>query len=140
MCLVGYPHVILANLLASRLKKLIGSLVSIEKSTFIAGRNIFDGVLRVNEIIDLAKRENLSILALKVEFEKAFDCVSWNYLRFVMRKTRFGDGWLKWMKACVFTSSMSVLVNGGVTTDFLMENGLRQGDLLSPFFCHGGLN
>lgn len=37
------------------------------------------------------------------------------------------------MKACVFTNSMLVLVNGGVTKDFVVERGLRQEGPLSPF-------
>lgn len=99
----------------------------------VVGRNILDGVLVVNEVINLAKRDKRSCLALKVDYEKAYDSVSWNYLRSIMGKMGFGGNWSKWMKACVFISSMSVLVNGSVNKDFMMERGLRQGDLLSPF-------
>ncbi|XP_058783092.1 secreted RxLR effector protein 78-like [Vicia villosa] len=81
----------------------------------------------------MAKREKRKCLALKIDFEKAFDRVSWSYLRYILRKMGFGDKWLKWMLACVFTSSVSVMINGGVTTDFSMEKGLRQGNPLSPF-------
>ncbi|PNX74904.1 cysteine-rich receptor-like protein kinase, partial [Trifolium pratense] len=42
-------------------------------------------------------------------------------------------GWRKWIRACVFQSSMSVLVNGSLTHDFIVGKGLRQGDPLSPF-------
>lgn len=73
---MGCLYKILAKLLASRLKKVIGQLVSIEYSIFISGRNILDGVLMENENIDLAKREKRRCLALKVDFEKAFDNVS----------------------------------------------------------------
>lgn len=70
---------------------------------------------------------------LKVDFEKAYDSVSWNYLRTVMVKMGFNDKWMKWMEARVFTSHMSVLVNGSATKDFMTQKGLRQGDSLSPF-------
>ncbi|MCH89354.1 cysteine-rich receptor-like protein kinase, partial [Trifolium medium] len=43
------------------------------------------------------------------------------------------EGWLRWIRACVFQSTMSVLVNGSPTEDFNVEKGLRQGDPLSPF-------
>jgi hypothetical protein len=45
----------------------------------------------------------------------------------------FVMGMLKWMRACIFNSSMSVLVNGSPTRDFVVGKGLRQGDSLSPF-------
>lgn len=45
----------------------------------------------------------------------------------------FGSRWLSWMEALVFTSSMSILVNGSPSPDFHVSRGLRQGDPLSPF-------
>lgn len=37
------------------------------------------------------------------------------------------------MDACVFSGYMSVLVNGRVTKDFVVEMRLRHGDPLFPF-------
>jgi len=38
----------------------------------------------------------------------------------------------KWIKGCLEYSSMSVLVNGSPTTEFISKKGLRQGDPLAP--------
>jgi mannosylglycoprotein endo-beta-mannosidase len=51
----------------------------------------------------------------------------------MMVKMGFSEGWLKWMRAFIFTSSMSVLINGSPIDDFNVGRGLRQGDPLSPF-------
>jgi hypothetical protein len=45
----------------------------------------------------------------------------------------FAEGWRRWIRAYVFQSSMSVLVNGSPTKAFSVGKGLRQGDPLSPF-------
>ncbi|XP_058757958.1 uncharacterized protein LOC131631194 [Vicia villosa] len=45
----------------------------------------------------------------------------------------FGSNWLRWMEGTIFSSDMSVLINGSITKDFKVEKGLRQGDPLSPF-------
>ncbi|XP_025685613.1 uncharacterized protein [Arachis hypogaea] len=45
----------------------------------------------------------------------------------------FGLRWRTWVKECVTTASMSVLINGSPSKPFKMERGLRQGDPLSPF-------
>ncbi|XP_016177702.1 uncharacterized protein LOC107619990 [Arachis ipaensis] len=43
----------------------------------------------------------------------------------------FGQRWRSWVKECVSTATMSVLVNGSPSKPFKMERGLRQGDPLS---------
>ncbi|PNX76259.1 ribonuclease H [Trifolium pratense] len=50
----------------------------------------------------------------------------------MMLKMGFAEGWLEWMKACIFNSSMWILVNWS-PTDFQVGKGLRQRDQLSPF-------
>lgn len=42
-----------------------------------------DGVVVVNEIIDLARMFTKTCLILKVDFEKAYDSVSWSFLDFL---------------------------------------------------------
>ncbi|XP_045797434.1 uncharacterized protein LOC123891587 [Trifolium pratense] len=49
-------------------------------SAFLPNRQILDGVLVVNELIDFAKRGKDKCLMFKVDFERAYDTVSWNYL------------------------------------------------------------
>ncbi|GAU45905.1 hypothetical protein TSUD_280460 [Trifolium subterraneum] len=58
--------------------------------------------------------------------------VTASFLTLVPKKDH-PQGWLKWMRACIFESLMSILINGSPTDDFKVERGLRQGDPLSPF-------
>jgi hypothetical protein len=92
-----------------------------------------DGVVVLNEIIDLAKREKDECFLFKVDFERAYDTVSWRFLERMMVKMGFSECWIKWMRACIFNSSMSVFVNGSSFEDFKVGRDLRQGDPLSPF-------
>ncbi|XP_058757405.1 uncharacterized protein LOC131630662 [Vicia villosa] len=117
----------------SKDQKSAGRLISCNQSAFVPGRNMLDGVLLVNEVIDWAKRNKSSCLLLKVDFEKAYDSLSWNFLRDMLVRMGFGKRWLMWMDACIFSSHLSVLVNGSATHDFMVHRGLRQGDPLSPF-------
>ncbi|CAJ2673784.1 unnamed protein product [Trifolium pratense] len=133
ICLIGSLYKILSRILANRLKRVLGKVISNCQSAFLPQRQILDGVLILNEILDLAKRRKDECLLFKVDFERAYDTVNWGFLEHMMVKMGFSDGWLKWMRACIFESSMSILVNGSPTEDFKVGRGLRQGDPLSPF-------
>ncbi|GAU39768.1 hypothetical protein TSUD_220120 [Trifolium subterraneum] len=131
--LVGCTYKVLAKVLANRLSKVIGNVISVNQSAFVKGRQILDGILIANEIVDEAKKKKKELILFKVDFEKAYDSVEWSYLFSVMRKMNFPWKWRRWISECVRSASASVLVNGSPTDEFTFERGLRQGDPLSPF-------
>ncbi|KAE8680788.1 hypothetical protein F3Y22_tig00111366pilonHSYRG00093 [Hibiscus syriacus] len=69
---------------------------------------------------------------LRSYFKKAYDSVDWDILFLVMEKMGFGSRWIGWIRKCVTTASVSVLVNGVPIEEFPMAKGLRQGCSLSP--------
>nr|GFA15760.1 RNA-directed DNA polymerase, eukaryota [Tanacetum cinerariifolium] len=72
-------------------------------------------------------------LIFKVDFEKAYDSVWWDFLDEVLNKSGFGEKWCKWIQACLKSSRGSVIINGSPTEEFQFGKGLKQGDPLSPF-------
>nr|GEV55001.1 cysteine-rich receptor-like protein kinase [Tanacetum cinerariifolium] len=100
---------------------------------FIKGRQIIDGPLMINEIISWAKKERKRLFLFKVNFEKAFDSLNWNFLILVMSQMGFSLKWLNWTISCLNYSYASVLINGSPTKEFKLERGLRQCDPLSHF-------
>jgi len=99
--LVSSLYKIISEVLAGRLKEVMGGVISGIQSAFIQG--------------------------------KAYDCVDWDFLFWVLLKEGFGDRCILWMKGCIMESFFSILINGTSKGFFKAARGLRQGDSLSPF-------
>ncbi|GKV42304.1 hypothetical protein SLEP1_g49718 [Rubroshorea leprosula] len=131
--LIGVMYKILAKLLANRLRKVLGKIIGEQQMAFIEGRQLMDGVVIANEVIDEAKRKRIKSFLFKVDFEKAYDKVSWDFVDYMLMRTGFTATWRKWIKECFQSSMISILVNGSPTKQFSVNKGIRQGDPLSPF-------
>ena len=46
------------------------------QSTFVHRRQILDGIIVVNEVVDEARKMKKELLLFKVDFEKAYDSVN----------------------------------------------------------------
>nr|GEY85933.1 RNA-directed DNA polymerase, eukaryota, reverse transcriptase zinc-binding domain protein [Tanacetum cinerariifolium] len=72
-------------------------------------------------------------LVFKVDFEKAYDSVRWDFLNDILGKFGFGDKGRMWIQSCLKSSRGSIIINGSPTKEFQFFKGLKQGDPLSPF-------
>ncbi|GJS46284.1 putative RNA-directed DNA polymerase, eukaryota, reverse transcriptase zinc-binding domain protein [Tanacetum coccineum] len=90
-------------------------------------------ILANREIMAWYKKHNQKLRMFKVNFEKAYDTVSWKFLDHMLSVLGFGTNWRSWIQSCLHSSKSSILVNGSPTSEFLIKRGLRQGDPLSPF-------
>jgi len=123
--LVGSMYKIILKLVASRLRLVVGSVISETQSAFIKNRQILDGILIANEVVHEARKLKKELMLFKVDFEKAYDSVDWGYLDSVMEHMSFSVLWRKWIRERVGTATASVLVNGSPTDEFHLHRGLR---------------
>ncbi|GJW18747.1 RNA-directed DNA polymerase, eukaryota, partial [Tanacetum coccineum] len=131
--LIGSVYKIVAKILANRLVMVLGDLVSDTQSAFVKDRQILDGPFILNEVVQWCKKKRKQTMIFKVDFEKAYDSVRWDFVVAILKKFGFGDKWCKWILSCLQSSRGSILVNGSPTSEFQFFKGLKQGDPLSPF-------
>lgn len=104
----------MAKLLANKLKTCLPELISSTQSDFIKGRQILDGVFIANELVDSKKKSQKLGILFKEDFEKAYDRVNWEFIRWMMRMMGFSPKWIDWVWRCISYVAFSTLINGEV--------------------------
>lgn len=132
ICLIGSIYRIISKLLIEIMKGVMDKLVSLSQSMFVSKKGLLDGVLVLNELVDFARRNKKGLFLFKVDFKKEFDSVSWEYLLYVLKRMNFGNKWIQWIRVCVCSNSLYVLINGSPIVNFQANKGLCQWDSLSP--------
>ena len=87
-------------------------------------------MLIANEAIDSMLKKKGSDLLCKLDIEKAYGHVNWEFLLAILAKTGFEQ---KWIKCCISSPSFSILINGSPIGFFQSSKGLRQRDPISPY-------
>ena len=127
---------IMTKSLARRVARVIDTLINEDQTAFIKGRFIGENVRMALDVINFARENDKKGLFPLCDWEKAYDSVSWEYLRHAVRKFGFGPNFLRWVDL-VYPSdnaqsiSAQIQLNGHLSRPYQINRGLRQGCPLS---------
>lgn len=103
ICLSNLIIKIVNKVIANRVKRVIGDLVGGYQASFISGRQTTDNIVIAQEVLH-SLRSNKSKrgrMIVKIDVEKAYDCVDWYFLDSVLRAIGFWETLIKVIRACV---------------------------------------
>ena len=133
ICLLRCPYKLLTKAMDIRASKYAHKLFSIHQNAFIKGRHIVDGILSLHEILHYTHFRRQVGVVLKLDFEKAYDKVNWDFLLDCHRKRGFNSKWCGWVSQILKNGTVSVKINDEVGPYIQSAKGVRQGDPHSPF-------
>jgi hypothetical protein len=130
--LINCSFKVFANALNNRLEDISGRLLASNQTTFVKGRYILESVVGAHEIIYYTVKNVGKGIFLKLDYEKAYDSLSWQFLEEMLTSRGFGQRWISWVLSLVRGGSISIRVNDENNHYFKAGKCLRQGDPLSP--------
>ena len=80
-----------SEILAERIKQLLPKLIHVDQKGFINGRFIGENTRLTYDIINECESQNLKGLIILINFEKAFDSISWKFILNSLKKFNFGE-------------------------------------------------
>lgn len=119
--------------MTNRLGECLRYLIDPAQAGFISGRLMSDNIFLVQELLRRYNvQRNTERCFLNIDLAKAYDTISWEFLRFALVNLGFPDMFIQWVMECVSTTSYSIKVNDEIHGHFPGKRGPRQGDPLSP--------
>ena len=125
--LLNSDYKILAKLFANRLLQVIPYIISHDQSGCIKNRSTFDNIRSLTDIISFINENNKTGVIAFVDYEKAFDTVSWPFLYKCLQTFNFGDNFISYIKTLYNDIQTCVTNNGYSSRFFKPSRGIRQG-------------
>ena len=133
ICLLNTVYKIASASIANRLKTVLDKLISNGQSGFISGRYIGENTRLVYDLMQLVDENNIPGLLLLIDFEKAFDSLSWSFMQKVLSSFNFGPSIIQWISTFYKNTQVAVNQGGNLSSFFNTERGCKQGDPISPY-------
>nr|BAC82621.1 pol-like protein [Danio rerio] len=130
--LLNTDYKFFTKILATRMSTVLEDVIHPDQACAVPGRKITDSLLLIRDAICYARDRNIRLAVVNLDFEKAFDRVSHQYLLQVLEKMGFPGRFLAWVGLLYNDLVSKIIVNGHLTKAVNICSGVRQGCPLSP--------
>ena len=76
------------KVMTNRLKEIMSSVIALNQSSFVHGRQITDNIIIYQEVLHCmrTKKSGNSFMTIKIDLEKAYDRLSWSFIRDTLKE------------------------------------------------------
>jgi hypothetical protein len=131
--LLNTDYKVLTKTLASRLKRILPTVIHPDQVAYLRGRYIGQNIRTIVDIMSFTEEKNVEGLIAFLDFEKAFDSIDWRVLDEALSCFNIGQNFRNWVKR-VYASTQSCVTNCGFSSEYFnITRGVRQGCPLSAY-------
>ena len=123
---------ILSNILLSRLIPYAEEVTGDHQCGFRRNRSTTDHIFCIRQILEKKWEYNETVHQLFIDFKKAYDSVRREVLYNILWSLGSPKKLVRQIKTCLPETYSRVRVGKNLSDVFLIRNGLKQGDALSP--------
>ena len=133
LTLLNTLYKLVSGCIADRIKPTLNKLINPDQKGFVSGRYIGEVIRSTYDTLHYAKEKMRTGLLLCIDFEKAYDCISFNYIQKCLKFFNFGDDLIKWVK--ILLNDFTAIINhcGNISERFQIGRGCRQGDPIASY-------
>ena len=130
--LLNVDYKLFTSSLARRLSKVLPDIIHEDQVGFVKDRNIGENLLDVYTAMSVARGSGKKYAILSLDIYKAFDSVSWKFIKKTLQKVGFPEYFIDCWEATTKKKDVRILNNGHFSDTIQINRGVPQGDGLSP--------
>ena len=129
--LLNTDYKILSSIISSRIKPILNLTISLEQQCGLPNRQIFNNHLNILSAIDFTNDFVQPLAILQIDFYKAFDTISHEFILSTASKLGIPVTLLNWIRIFLTNLTAQLNLNGYLSDPIPVKCGIRQGCPLS---------
>ncbi len=122
------------RILLMRIRSVLDSKLRINQNGFRPGRSTTQQILAMKRIIEICKtKKDKNLVAVFIDFSKAFDSVKWNYIKSILISYNIPIKLVNAIMSIYDGATAKVCTNDGISDNIDLNTGVLQGDTLAPY-------
>ena len=133
LTLLNTLYKLISGCIAERIKPALPNLIHPDQKGFVAGRYIGEAIRTTYDTMNFAKENNRAGLILLIDFEKAYDSISFLFIQKCLTFYNFSDDIIKWVNILLYNFHTLINHCGNMSERFEIGRGCRQGDPIASY-------
>ena len=121
--LLNTLYKIIATMLANKIKKVLPIIIGKDQKGIVDGRNISDAIRGLYDTICAANNKSLTGIMLAIDFFKAFDSISFSFIKAVLNFFKFSKYLIDWIMIMLKDFTVTIMHAGNASRNINIGRG-----------------